>query len=68
MTSPMVIDFMKRRSCYITEIIDTVLDDFEEQGMKDTLEFKELEEVWHKAFAINQKYVKLEKKNRKKKE
>ncbi len=62
MTDPMTIDYMKRRSCYITEIIDPMLDDLEEQGMKDTPEFKELEELWNKAFAINQKYVKLEKK------
>ncbi len=64
MISPMVINFMKRKSCYITEIIDTVLNDFEEQGMKDTPEFKELEEVWNKAFAINKKYVKLGKKGK----
>jgi len=60
MTDPMTIDYMKRNSCYITEIIDTVLDDMEEQGMKKTHQYKEILEIWNNAFFLNQKYVKLE--------
>lgn len=64
MTDPMTIDFMKRRSCYITEIIDTVLDDMEEQGMKKTAQYREMLAIWNSAFFLNQKYVKLEKRKR----
>ncbi len=62
MPDPMTIDYMKRKSCYITEIIDTMLYDMEEQGMKETSQYEELGEIWDKAFKLNQKYVKLEKK------